>query len=130
MRPHPHFDDRGTLDWHTRWDEALADATEHGKLVFVEMGREQCSQCRALIESIVPGQAVGALLRDRFVALASDADETEQPIVDLAMQHLPDATMLPFVLFTDAAGGFLDGSSGLVDPTRFRATLERLAASG
>jgi hypothetical protein len=128
MRSHPHFDDRGTLDWHTRWDEALTDAKAQGKLVFIEMGRKQCSQCRALVESIVPGQAAGALLRDRFVALASDADDTEPPIVDLAMQHLPDATMLPFVLFTDADGRFLDGSSGLVDPARFRATLERLAA--
>jgi hypothetical protein len=39
-RPHPHFDDRGTLDWHTRWAEALAAARAAGKHVFIEMGRE------------------------------------------------------------------------------------------
>ena len=39
-RPHPHFDDRGTLDWHTSWTEALADARATGRRVFVEMGRE------------------------------------------------------------------------------------------
>ncbi len=40
MKPHPHFDDRGTLDWHTRFDDALAAARAQGKLVFIEMGRE------------------------------------------------------------------------------------------
>jgi hypothetical protein len=39
-RPHPHFDDRGTLDWHRRWSEALAAARREGKRLFVELGRE------------------------------------------------------------------------------------------
>jgi len=39
-RPHPHFDDRGTLDWHTRWSEASAAARAGDMLVFVELGRE------------------------------------------------------------------------------------------
>ncbi len=39
-RPHPHFDDHGTLDWHTSWSEALARAKAEGKRVFVEFGRE------------------------------------------------------------------------------------------
>ncbi len=38
---HPHFDDRGTMSWHTRWDDALAAAKTENKLVFIEMGREQ-----------------------------------------------------------------------------------------
>jgi hypothetical protein len=40
MPRHPHFDDRGTLDWHEHWDDALAAARREGKLVFIEMGRE------------------------------------------------------------------------------------------
>jgi hypothetical protein len=39
-RPHPHFDDRGTLDWHTRWKDALDQAQREKKRVFVELGRE------------------------------------------------------------------------------------------
>lgn len=39
-RPHPHFDDRGTLSWHVRLRDALAQARAEGKLVFVEFGRE------------------------------------------------------------------------------------------
>lgn len=39
-RPHPHFDDRGTLSWHTRWSTALAQAAAEHKVIFIEMGRE------------------------------------------------------------------------------------------
>lgn len=39
-RKHPHFDDRGSLDWATSWTEALASAKREGKHVFVELGRE------------------------------------------------------------------------------------------
>lgn len=39
-RPHPHFDDQGTLDWHTTLTEALATAAREGKRVFIEIGRE------------------------------------------------------------------------------------------
>ena len=38
--PHPHFDDRGTLSWHTRWKDALADARASGRKIFIELGRE------------------------------------------------------------------------------------------
>ncbi len=40
LRPHPHFDDRVTLDWHTSWDEAAETARREGKRIFLEIGRE------------------------------------------------------------------------------------------
>ena len=39
-RPHPHFDDRGTLSWHTRWKDALAEARASRRGIFIELGRE------------------------------------------------------------------------------------------
>ncbi len=39
-RKHPHFDDKGTLDWHTHYAEALSKAKAERKHVFIEMGRE------------------------------------------------------------------------------------------
>ena len=39
-RRHPHFDDHGTLSWHARFADALAEAKASGKHVFIEMGRE------------------------------------------------------------------------------------------
>ncbi len=125
QRPHPHFNDKGTLDWHTRWEAALAQAKAEKKLVFVEFGREACGQCRALVQGVVPHAEIAPLLQKHFVALASDCDDAEEPVEILA-GHLEDAYMLPFVLFADADGKFLTGMSGAVNPLTFKRTLENL----
>jgi len=125
-RPHPHFDDRGTLDWHTTLDEALAAAARDGKRVFIEIGREACSQCRTLVQSVVPHPEIAPLLQQGFVAVASDCDDPEEEVLALA-QQLEDAYMLPFVVFADAQGRFLSGSSGAVNPLGFKRVLEGLA---
>jgi hypothetical protein len=39
-RAHPHFDDRGTLDWHTTFAEAQAAARSAKKRLFIDVGRE------------------------------------------------------------------------------------------
>ena len=39
MSSHPHFDDHGTLDWHTQFEGAKSQAKAEGKLVLIEMGR-------------------------------------------------------------------------------------------
>jgi thioredoxin-related protein len=125
---HPHFNDRGTLAWHEKFDDALADAKRDGKLVFIEMGRVQCGNCRSLVESVVPQANIAKLLKERFVAVASDIDDPEPAVLDLAMENLPDAMMLPFVLFTDADGNFLAGGHGAVSPSSFAKTIEGFAA--
>ncbi len=37
---HPHFDDRGTLEWHTSFQTAQAAAKRDKKRLFIELGRE------------------------------------------------------------------------------------------
>ncbi len=49
------------------------------------------------------------------MAVASDCDEPEPEVIEIA-QELEDAMMLPFVLFTDANGKYIDGYSGVVTP--------------
>lgn len=126
-RRHPHFDDRGTLDWHTRWSEALETAGREKKLLLVEFGREACGSCRGFVQAIVPRPDVAPLLQGHFVALASDCDDPEDEVLALA-EKLEDAQMLPFVLVADERGQFLDGSSGAVAPASFLKTLQRLTA--
>jgi hypothetical protein len=43
-------------------------------------------------------------MQAHFVALASDIDAPEAELIDLAASNIPDAMMLPFVLFLDADG--------------------------
>ncbi len=126
-RPHPHFDDRGTLDWHTSWSEAISAARAEKKLLFIEFGREQCGNCRALIQGVVPHAEVAPILQQQFVALASDCDDPEDPVSALAAQ-LPDAMMLPFAIFADAQGRFLAGSEGAQSASGFKALLARVIA--
>jgi hypothetical protein len=79
------------------------------------------------VQGVVPRPEIAPLLQQHFVALASDADDTEDDVLRLAY-NLEDAMMLPFVIFTDADGRFLAGSSSYVNPAIFKANLERLIA--
>ncbi len=125
---HPHFDDRGTLEWHTRFADALAAATAGNKKIFIEFGRELCGQCRSLVESVIPRPEIARALREHFVALAADADAAEPEVDELAAQ-LEGAMMLPFVLFADARGRFLDGYSGVVTAPYLLRKLNELTAA-
>jgi len=73
----------------------------------------------------VPHREIAPLLQEGFVALAADCDDPEDEVLELA-RRLEDAHMLPFVIFADAEGSFLGGSSGAIDPMRFKRTLEEL----
>jgi starvation-inducible outer membrane lipoprotein len=79
------------------------------------------------VQGVVPRAEIAPLLQRHFVALASDADDTEDEVIRLA-HELEDAMMLPFVIFADADGRFLAGSSGFVNPATFKSTLEKLIA--
>lgn len=125
-RFHPHFDDHGTLDWHTRYADAMAQAKRENKTLFIEMGRELCSQCRTLVQSTVPRPDVAPLLQQHFVALASDADEPEDEVLKHGYE-MEDASMLPIVMFVSTDGKLIEGLSGSVNPISFASRLKRIA---
>lgn len=127
QRKHPHFDDKGTLDWHTSWDEARAAARAGGKRLFVEYGRVLCGSCRSLVQALVPRPDIAPLLAEHFVAVAADVDDTE-PALHQLVYELPNAQMLPFVIVTDADGRFLDGHAGPLTPDELRRLLEGVLA--
>jgi len=125
-RPHPHFDERGTLDWHSSWDEAWAEARAAEKPLFIEIGRQQCPDCRVLVETVVPRPDIGPLLSERFVCLACDCDEPEQEVYELA-DHIEAACSLPLVVLAAPDGSFLEGSSGAIDVPSLRTALLRVS---
>ena len=75
------------------------------------------------MQAVLPRPDIAPLLQEGFIALASDVDEPEPSVHTLATK-LENAMMLPFVIIADPEGGFVDGSSGAVDPARLRAMLE------
>ncbi len=80
------------------------------------------------MQGVIPRPDVAELLQGHFVALAADADDPEPAVIELASK-LEGAMMLPFVIFTDAEGQFLDGYSGVVTPPYFLRTLNKLVGS-
>jgi len=79
-----------------------------------------------LVQRVVPHPRIAPVLKKHFVALASDCDDPEVEVLALAAE-LQDATMLPFVLFVDGDGRFVDGLAGAISPKPFRARLDELA---
>lgn len=77
------------------------------------------------MEGALPHARVAPLIAPNFVGLAADCDDPEPEIIDLA-GRLEDAMMLPFVLFTDADGCFLEGYAGTGSPPYLVKVLERL----
>ena len=80
------------------------------------------------MQGAVPHPEIAPLLQQHFVAVASDCDAPEDSVLKLAYE-LEGASMLPFVIFADADGKFVGGSSGAVNPVSFKSTLEELTSS-
>jgi len=80
------------------------------------------------VQGVIPRPDVAEILQEHFVALAADADDPEPAVIELA-NKLEGATMLPFVIFTDAEGQFLDGYSGVVTPPYLLRTLNKLVGT-
>lgn len=108
--PHPHFADRGAVDWTTCLDRARAEARRKGRLILVEYGRRACHSCRVLVEQILPN------LRDRLqatcVGLASDCDEPDPRVQAIFTDAMPGATRLPFVAIVTPDLRFVTGWDG------------------
>ena len=82
------------------------------------------------MQGVIPQPDIARLMQEHVVALASDIDAPEAELIDLAASNMPDAMMLPFVMFLDADGQFLAGSHGAVHPQRFQQVLQELVGQG
>lgn len=82
------------------------------------------------MQGVIPQADIAGLMQSHVVALASDIDAPEAELIDLAASNMPDAMMLPFVMFLDADGQFLAGSHGSVHPQRFQQVLQELVDKG
>lgn len=66
------------------------------------------------------------MLSESFVAVAIDCDRPDPAVRALGAANMAGARMLPFVMFTDAEGRFLHGSSGGYSASAFLADLEKV----
>ncbi len=70
------------------------------------------------------------VLRESFVAVAVDCDRPDPAVRALGAANMGHARMLPFVIFTDESGRFIEGSEGGASASSFLAALERVKNAG
>ena len=78
------------------------------------------------MQAVIPRPDVAPLLQEHYVALAADPDLPETEVHRLLFK-LRNASMLPILMVADAEGELLEGLSGVSDPARVKALLEKHA---
>src|SRR5689334_15244711 len=71
VRPHPYFDDKGTITWHEDLASAQAEARASSKVIFIEYGRRACGNCRVLVSRLMPSPTVSCRLKATCIGLAA-----------------------------------------------------------
>ena len=77
------------------------------------------------MQGAIPHPKVATRLAAHFVGVAADADGDDQRVLALAMK-IEDASMLPFVIFTDDQGKFQTGYAGVGTAPRMVRALDDL----
>ena len=80
------------------------------------------------MQAVLPRPDIAPLLQKSYVTLAADVDLPEAEVHRLLFK-LRNASMLPIVILADSKGQFLHGLSGVSDPARIKALLEKHAPS-
>lgn len=113
---HPHFADNGALVWYRSLAEAQQVARASNRLIFIESGRLQCTQCRRLVSNIIPQEPIRSRMNAVAVGFADDCDDDASPCKSLLEQSLPGATMLPLCGFVTADLRWVTGWYGSTTP--------------
>lgn len=97
-------------------DQAVALARKENKLVFIQVGRKNCGNCRALKAEIQADRY--HLPSADFVHVELDCDS---PVVmrDFTQRFKVQGSTLPFVVISDGKGKALANSSGFVSKEKF-----------
>lgn len=127
---HPHFHDGGTLSWWSDIHAACHAAKLEGRLVFIEVGKPACTNCRTLVSNILPAAGLRERLAKIAVGLAIDArflDERAQRIFE---RNLPasELRVLPWAGFLDERGRFIVGWAGAISAGGYEAHLAKAEA--
>jgi uncharacterized protein YyaL (SSP411 family) len=117
---HPHF--VSPLSWYRNLPEALDAAREQKRAVFVQVGRQSCGGCRAIVEKTVAKEEIREYLDAHYVCVAADADSLAPDVAEL-VSKMPQHERTPFCLYVGPDGKLLHSTSGGRPPAVFLADL-------
>lgn len=110
---------------HGTFDEALAQAVQEQKLVFMDCKTVWCGPCRAMAKNVFTLSRVGEFFASRFVSLMMDMESGEGP--DLSHRYKVKA--YPTMLVLDAAGKELGRIVGYRDAEAFLTEVQNILAA-
>ena len=113
MAGHPWFS--SGLEWHTRLDDALAEAGADaaGRKLMLVVGKPLCAGTRALVERTLAKEEIEEYTRSHFVLLAVDAEAlAAEPRVAEIVERLPVKAPTPLIAYVSAAGRVVGSSAG------------------
>ena len=123
----------------TSWKQALAQAAEENKIVFLDAYTTWCGPCKKMTKDVFPQKEVGQFFNANFVSVKMDMEKGE----GLELAALYDVNVYPTLLFVDADGNLLHRAAGYhntdqflelglkaKDPMRRLGTLEKRYAAG
>src|SRR2546423_7644136 len=109
---HPWFS--SALVWHTKLDDAVADATAGQKRLMLVVGRATCGGTRALVERTLAKEELEAFTREKFTLVAVDTDAPElcDPRVREIVAALPVKAPTPLIAYLTVEGRVLSSTAG------------------
>lgn len=110
---------------HGTFDEALAQAAQEQKLVFMDCKTVWCGPCRAMAKNVFSLPRVGDFFREHFVPVMMDMETGEGP--DLSHRYKVKA--YPTMLVLDASGKELGRIVGYRDAEAFLTELQKILAA-
>lgn len=99
------------------WAEALQIAKKEKKLIFLDVYATWCGPCKKLKANTFSNKEVGVLYNTTFINIALDGENGEG--IDLARKY--GVKGYPTLLFIDASGKVVSGTSGYHSPSEFLA---------
>lgn len=94
------------------WEEALTQAKEENKLIFLDIYASWCGPCKQLKKNTFSNSEVGEYYNNNFVSVAFDGEKGEGAV--LAQKYRISA--YPSLLFIDGNGNIIGKAVGYHNP--------------
>ncbi|MEO1435153.1 MAG: thioredoxin family protein, partial [Bacteroidota bacterium] len=101
--------------FHGTWQEALDQAKEENKLIFVDAFTTWCGPCKRMAANIFPADEVGAFYNENFVNVKLDMEKGE----GITFRGQYGVTAFPTLLFIDGKGELVHKKVGGTDVKGF-----------
>lgn len=114
----------GMAFFHGSFDEALADARQRGKNVFLDVYTDWCGPCIVMQETVFPLPEVGEYFNARFVNYKLDAEDESVGGPEIAARY--EVRAYPTYLILDSRGAEIGRATSGMSGDQFIALFSRM----